>query len=125
MPTGPAYVTPHIQFLFVAPPLLIGVTAPFGRSRVSLVVSAALRLLQTPPHDDALALLLTFGSANTWQEDLHLSSLVPCPAHAFALNRLLCDELRLRCNKTLDLQLLAALLSIPKVILALLVEPAL
>jgi len=25
-----------------------------------------LGFLQTPPHDDALALLLTFGSANTW-----------------------------------------------------------
>ncbi|MCK2149607.1 hypothetical protein MYE70_11115, partial [Marinobacter alexandrii] len=37
--------------------------------------------LQTPPRDDALALLLAFGSANTWQEDFHLPSSVPCPAH--------------------------------------------
>jgi hypothetical protein len=33
------------------------------------------------PYGDALALLLAFGSANTWQEDFHLSSSVPCPAH--------------------------------------------
>jgi len=26
-------------------------------------------------------LFLAFGSANTWQEDFHLSSFVPCPAH--------------------------------------------
>lgn len=37
--------------------------------------------LQTPPRDDALAFLLAFGSATTWQEDFHLSSSVPCPAH--------------------------------------------
>jgi len=40
-----------------------------------------LGFLQTPPRDDALALLLTFGSANTWCEDLHLASSVPCLAH--------------------------------------------
>ena len=40
-----------------------------------------LGFLQTPPHDDALPLLLTFGSAKTWYEDLHLASSVPCPAH--------------------------------------------
>ena len=34
----------------------------------------ALSFLQTPPHGNALALSLTFGSANTWLEDLHLSS---------------------------------------------------
>jgi uncharacterized protein (DUF433 family) len=40
-----------------------------------------LGFLQTPSHDDALALLLAFGSANTWREDFHLTSSVPCPAH--------------------------------------------
>ena len=40
-----------------------------------------LNFLQTPPRDDALALLLAFGSANTWREDFHLASSVPCPAH--------------------------------------------
>jgi hypothetical protein len=30
---------------------------------------------------DALALLLAFGSANTWHEDLHLARCVPCLAH--------------------------------------------
>jgi hypothetical protein len=29
----------------------------------------------------ALALLLAFGSANTWREDLHLARSVPCLAH--------------------------------------------
>jgi len=42
-----------------------------------------LGFLQTPPHDDALALLLSFGSANTWCEDLHLTSYVPCLAHTY------------------------------------------
>ena len=40
-----------------------------------------LGFLQTPPRDDALALLLAFGSAYTWREDLHLDSSVPCLAH--------------------------------------------
>src|SRR5215207_7692265 len=43
--------------------------------------SFGLGFLQTPPHGDALALLLAFGSANTWQEDFHLFSSVPCLAH--------------------------------------------
>ena len=37
--------------------------------------------LQTPPRDDALAVLLAFGSTNTWLQDFHLHSYVPCPAH--------------------------------------------
>jgi hypothetical protein len=36
---------------------------------------------------DALALLLAFGSANTWREDLHLARSVPCLAHTLALSR--------------------------------------
>jgi len=40
-----------------------------------------LGFLQQTPRDANLALLLAFGSAITWQEDLHLSSFVPCPAH--------------------------------------------
>jgi hypothetical protein len=43
--------------------------------------------LQTPPHGVALAFLLAFGSAITWQEDFHLFSSVPCPAHTSALRR--------------------------------------
>ena len=38
-------------------------------------------VLQTPPRDDALALLLTFGSANTWCQDFRLTSTAPCLAH--------------------------------------------
>ena len=45
-----------------------------------------LGFLQTPPRDDALALLLTFGSANTWCEDFHLTSYVPCLAHTAELS---------------------------------------
>jgi hypothetical protein len=46
-----------------------------------------LGFLQTPSRDDALALLLAFGSANTWREDFHLTSSVPCPAHTPAFSR--------------------------------------
>jgi hypothetical protein len=38
-------------------------------------------VLQTSPRDDALALLLAFGSANTWHGDFHPVSSVPCLAH--------------------------------------------
>ena len=36
---------------------------------------------QTSPRDDACALLLAFGSANTWHGDFHPVSSVPCLAH--------------------------------------------
>lgn len=64
------------------------VTCPMASNTSHLISSSCssshnfgLDFLQTPPHDDALVLFLAFGSANTWQEDLHLSSSVPCPAH--------------------------------------------
>jgi len=41
------------------------------------------------PCDDALALLLTFGSATTRCEDFHLTSSVLCPAHARTFSRAL------------------------------------
>ena len=44
-----------------------------------------LGFLQPIPHSINLALLLAFGSANTWQEDFHLSSFAPCPAHTLAV----------------------------------------
>ena len=47
----------------------------------------ALDFLQTPPHDDALALPLPFGFSFTWREDFHLTSYVPCPAHTLELRR--------------------------------------
>ena len=43
----------------------------------------ALDFLCTPPHDDALVLWLTFGSADTWYRDLHPVEFVPCTAHTF------------------------------------------
>src|ERR1035437_3111555 len=45
--------------------------------------SFGLDFLQTPPRDDALALLLAFGSAKTWQSDFHRLSNAPCPAHTW------------------------------------------
>ena len=51
------------------------------RSEQALPRNFALGFLQTPPHDDALALSLAFGSATIWQEDFHLPRFVPCPAH--------------------------------------------
>ncbi len=45
-----------------------------------------LDFLQTPPRDDALALLLPFGSfAFTWGGDSHPASRRSCPAHTSAL----------------------------------------
>jgi hypothetical protein len=49
--------------------------------------SFGLGFLQTPPRDDALALLLAFGSAKTWLSDFHRHSYVPCPAHTFRFRR--------------------------------------
>src|SRR5512147_653450 len=46
-----------------------------------------LGFLQTPPRDDALALLLAFGSSYTWHRDLHPTSSVPCLAHTLPLQR--------------------------------------
>src|SRR5574337_281119 len=40
-----------------------------------------LGFLQTPPRGDALALLLAFGSANTWRGDSHPARSVSCLAH--------------------------------------------
>ena len=42
--------------------------------------------LQTLPRDNALAVLLAFGSAKTWPQDLHPGSYVPCPAHTLELS---------------------------------------
>ena len=64
VPTRPGRTTPHIRFLFVAP-----------RFRIGLPPDLA--------HDDALALLLAFGSAKTRRGDFHPISSVPCPAHTF------------------------------------------
>jgi len=44
-----------------------------------------LGFLQTPSHDNALALLLSFGSTYTWYRDFHPVSSVPCPAHTIAI----------------------------------------
>jgi hypothetical protein len=43
--------------------------------------SFALSFLRTPPRDDAPALWLTFGSADTWCRDSHPAGFVPCTAH--------------------------------------------
>jgi hypothetical protein len=80
VPTRPGCTTPQIRFLYVAPRFWI-VEDP------ELVAGG---FLQTSPHDDALALLLAFGSAKTWHEDFHLASSVPCPAHTVGVRGRAC-----------------------------------
>ena len=72
------------------------VTCPLAPSVPHLLSSSCssprafgLGFLQTPPRDDALALFLAFGSANTWRKDFHLTSSVPCPAHTPGMSRAL------------------------------------
>jgi hypothetical protein len=85
VPTRLRCVTPHIRFLFIAPQLWIELDhhgwwkCRYCRSNISV--------LQPTPHDVNLALLPAFGSATTWQEDFHLSSFVPCPAHTQYIER--------------------------------------
>ncbi len=67
VPTGPECTTPHLRFLFIVPRFRLGLA------------------YRTPPHGDALALWLTFGSANTWCQDFHPTGFVPCTAHTFKL----------------------------------------
>jgi len=57
------------------------VPVPRIKSGAGLSRAFGLDFLQTPPRDDALVLLLSLGSANTWCEDSHLTSYVPCLAH--------------------------------------------
>ena len=64
MPTRPKRTTPRLQ-----------------RDSCSSPRAFGLGFLQTPPHDDALALLLAFGFAKTWHGDSHPKRSVPCPAH--------------------------------------------
>ena len=75
VPARPGYTTPQIRFLGACP-----VQTGSPRSR-----NCGMGFLQTTPLDDALALLLTFGSTNTWYRDLHPVSYVPCPAHTFRI----------------------------------------
>jgi hypothetical protein len=64
--------------------------APVTPHLISSSCSSPRRLgldfLQTPPRDDALALLLTFGSAYTWCRDFHPTSCVPCLAHTLRIS---------------------------------------
>jgi hypothetical protein len=69
------------------------VTCPLAPSVPPLLSSACASpraggwgFLQTPPRGDALALLLAFGAANTWREDLPRASSVPCPAHTLPVS---------------------------------------
>ena len=54
----------------VACPLVPSCTTP-RIGFVSLPLTFVPRFLQTPPHGDALALPLSFGSTNTWTGDFH------------------------------------------------------
>jgi hypothetical protein len=72
---------------FVVPcPLAPGVSHLLSDS-CSSPRAFGLGFLQTPPHDEALALLLAFGSAKTWHGDSHPISSVPCPAHTSPIRR--------------------------------------
>jgi hypothetical protein len=69
------------------------VTCPLAPSVPHLVSGSCssprafgLGFLQTSPRDDALALLLAFGSAKTWRGDFHPTSSVSCPAHTGPLS---------------------------------------
>jgi hypothetical protein len=77
VPTRPGCTTPQIRVLYVAPHLWI-VEDP------ELVAGG---FLQTPPRNDALALLLTLGSVHTWYRDFHPASHVPCLAHTTHFTR--------------------------------------
>ena len=57
----------------------------FTTQDVPPFTSFGLGFLQTPPRDDALALLLAFGSAKTWHGDFHPISSVTCPAHTLRM----------------------------------------
>ena len=57
-----------------------------------------LDFLQTQPRDRALALLLAFGSTNTWRGDLHPTISVPCLAHTLGISgRVFCAPLQKPC----------------------------
>jgi hypothetical protein len=45
-----------------------------------------LGFLQTSPHDDALALLLAFGSAKTWRGDSHPACSMSCLAYTLRIS---------------------------------------
>ncbi len=68
--------------------------------------AVGLGFLQTPPHGDALALLLAFGSAITWREDSHLARSVPCLAHTMSpedwIHKLMTDPELTRCISNHD-----------------------
>jgi hypothetical protein len=63
----------------VVPPLLSG---SWASPR-----TCGLGCLQTSPRDDALALLLAFGAANTGHGDFHPVSSGPCLAHTLGIRR--------------------------------------
>src|SRR6266446_1186099 len=66
-------------------PLVLGV--PHLRSGSCTSPRAfGLGFLQTPSHDDALALLLAFGSSYTWLEDFHLDRSLRSPAHPLGIS---------------------------------------
>ena len=90
VPARPGFTTPQIRWTCVHPAVKRD-TSPciFGLSKIpdferGTSLPEAVKL-QTPPRDDALVLLLSFGSANTWREDLHLTSYVPCLAHTTSI----------------------------------------
>src|SRR5262245_28180911 len=78
---------PRMEDFVVGCPLVPGVPHLLSGSCAS-PRTFGLGFLQTPPPDDALALLLAFGSADTWR-GVHPTSSVPCLAHTPGMSRAL------------------------------------
>src|SRR5262245_22136560 len=79
---------PRMEDFAVTCPLVPGVPHLLSGSCASPRIFG-LGFLRTPPRGGALALFLAFGCANTWRQDFHLASSVPCPAHTLKLRRAL------------------------------------
>ena len=77
------HTPPRMEDFAVTCPLVPGVPHLVSGSCASPRIFG-LGFLQTPPRGGALALFLAFGCANTWRQDFHLASSVPCPAHTLA-----------------------------------------
>ena len=89
------HTPPRMEDFAVTCPLVPGVPHLVSGSCSSPRIFG-LGFLQTPPRGGALALFLAFGCANTWRQDFHLASSVPCPAHTNQVQRRAVQ--RVRCN---------------------------
>jgi len=96
------YTSPRMEDVAGAGPLVPGVP-PLVSGSCASPRSCGLAFLQTPPHDDALALLLAFGSAYTGRGNFHPTRSVPCLAHTPQAERRAVK--RVRCKGWLGISL--------------------